>query len=138
MIDQGEGWDDDDNNDNNDDRKRHHKPVSSRLVFHTFKGVFHMSLTVHVNDKPGVAVYQEFDGPNGTGNKVPPVGTVSYSSSDPTVATVDSTTGQLAYLKAGSTVITGNDSGVSLPASDTLTILAGTPVSSTLTLTPGA
>jgi len=134
MTNHAEGWDDNEHHGHHH-HNRHH--VSSVLVIKTIKGEFKM-LTVHVNDKPGVAVYQEFDGPNGTGNKVPPVGTVSYSSSDPTVATVDSTTGQLAYLKAGSTVITGNDSGVSLPASDTLTVLAGTPVSSTLTLTPGA
>jgi uncharacterized protein YjdB len=95
-----------------------------------------MSLIVHVNDKPGTAVYQEFDGPNGTGNKVPPTGVVAYASSDPTVATVDPVSGLLGYLKAGSTTISASDAG-NLPASDTLTVLAAPAVSSTLTLNPG-
>ena len=95
-----------------------------------------MPLTVHVNDKPGVAVYQEFDGPNGTGNKVPPTGTVAYASDNPAVATVDPTSGQLAYVGAGTANISASDGG-NLPASDVLTVTAAAAVSSTLTLTPG-
>ena len=95
-----------------------------------------MPLTVHVNDVPGVAIYQEFDGPNGTGNMVPPTGTVAYKSDNPSVATVDATTGQLAYLSAGDTTISADDSG-NLPASDLLTVVASVAVSSTMTLQPG-
>ncbi len=95
-----------------------------------------MALTVNLNDKPGVAVYQEFDGPNGTGNKVAPTGTVSYSSDNASVATVDASTGALAYVGVGSAVISASDSG-RLLASDTLTVLAAVAVSSTLTLEPG-
>lgn len=115
----------------------HRTAVSSVLKFQTLEGETTMPLTVHVNDVPGKAIYQEFDGPNGTGNKVPPTGTVTYSSSDPTVATVDPITGALAYLKAGSTVISASDAG-NLPASDTLTVTAAPAASSTLTLQPGA
>lgn len=87
-----------------------------------------MDLTALVTDKPKMARFTEFDGPGGTGNIVPPVGKVAFESSDPTVATVDAATGQLAYFKAGSTVITGSDDGNALNASGTLT----------LTLTPVA
>jgi uncharacterized protein YjdB len=95
-----------------------------------------MSFTVNLNDKPGIAVYQEFDGPNGTGNKVVPTGIVAYASDNPSVATVDVTTGQLAYVGVGSAVISASDGG-NLPASDVLTVAAAVAVSSTLTLTPG-
>ena len=95
-----------------------------------------MPLTVHLNEAPGTAVYTEFDGPNGTGNVVPPVGTVQYSSDNPSVATVDPNTGQLAYVAAGDATISAADDG-NLPASDLLTVIASTAVSSTLTLNAG-
>jgi hypothetical protein len=104
---------------------------------HNHKGE-HMPLTVHVNDKPGLAVFQEFDGPTGTGNKVPPTGAVTFASSNPAVATVDATSGALAYLSAGTTSISGADSSNGLTASDTLTVVAAPAVSATLTLVPGA
>lgn len=98
-------------------------------------------LTVKMGDKPGGAVFQEFDGPNGTGNKVAPIGAVVFSSDNPAVATVDPSTGALAYISPGSANITGSDNGVGgLSASDTLTVLPATPpapVSATLTLLPG-
>jgi len=83
-----------------------------------------------------MAVYQEWDGQNGTGNKVPPTGTVAYASDNPAVATVDPVSGQLAYVSDGDTTISASDSG-NLPASDLLTVVASTAVSSTLTLQPG-
>jgi hypothetical protein len=96
-----------------------------------------MPLTVHVNDVPGMAIFVEFDGLNGTGNKVPPVGTVTFSSSNPATASVDPNTGSLAYVAAGTTTISATDAGNSLSASDTLTVIASTAVSATLTLVPG-
>jgi hypothetical protein len=95
-----------------------------------------MPLTVHLSDKPGTAHYQEFDGPNGTGNKVPPTQAVGYMSDNVTVATVDVATGQLAYVGEGVAVISASDGG-NLPASDTLTVTANVAVSATLTLNPG-
>lgn len=112
------------------------EPASAVLFFQTSTGETSMPLTVHLNDKPGTAVYKEFAGPNGTGQVVPAKGTVSYQSSDPTVATVDPSTGALVYLKAGTTVISASDGG-SLPASDTLTVNEPIAVSSTLTLNAG-
>ncbi len=93
--------------------------------------------SAHVNDKPGSYKYQEFDGPNGQGNPVPPVGVVAYASDNPAVATIDASSGQLVYLSAGSTNISASDGG-NLPATDVLTLSAAAAVSSTLTFTPGA
>lgn len=95
-----------------------------------------MPLTVHLNDTPGSAKYQEFDGSAGAGNKVPPTGVVAYSSDAPTVATVDASTGALTYVGAGSATISASDGG-NLPASDVLTVVASVAVSSTLTLSAG-
>ena len=96
-----------------------------------------MPLTVHLNDAPGQAVFTEFDGLNGTGNKVPPIGPVTFTSSSPATAIVDPNTGSLTYVAAGTTIITGTDAGNSLTASDTLTVTANVAVSATLTLVPG-
>ena len=96
-----------------------------------------MPLTVHVNDVPGVALYQEFSGPKGTGIVVPPTGSVQYASDNPAVATVDPNTGQLAYVGPGTANISASDGG-NLPASDVLTVSAAAAQSSTMTLTPGA
>jgi uncharacterized protein YjdB len=91
-----------------------------------------MDITVHINDKPLTAALVEFDGPDGTGNVVAASAAPSYTSSDPTVATVDAATGQLAYLKVGTTTIAGLDSGNAMTASGVLTVGAGLPVSATL------
>lgn len=97
-----------------------------------------MPLTVHINDTPGSASFQEFSGAGGTGIVVPPVGAVTFASDNTAVATVDPTSGLLAYLSAGVANISGSDAGNSLTASDVLTVSAATAVSAVLTLTPGA
>lgn len=101
-----------------------------------------MPLTVKMGDNPGGAIFQEWDGPNGTGNKVPPVGPVTFSSDNPAVATVDPSTGAFAYISPGAANISGQDTGPGgLSASDVLTVMPATappPVSATLTLQPGA
>jgi hypothetical protein len=109
---------------------------SATLSFITSQGETIMPLTVHLNDKPGTAKYQEFDGLAGTGNKVPPTGVVAYASDTPTVATVDPVTGALVYVSAGTAKISASDGG-NLPASDVLTVVASVAVSATLTLNPG-
>lgn len=114
------------------------KAGSATLSFITSKGATNMPLTVHVNDVPGTALFQEWSGPSGTGIVVPPVGAVTYASDNTAVATVDPNSGQLAYVSAGSANISGTDAGNSLTASDVLTVSAATAVSATLTLTPGA
>jgi hypothetical protein len=96
-----------------------------------------MPLSVHLKDAPGQAVFTEFDGLNGTGNKVPSIGPVTFSSSNTATATVDTNTGALAYLAAGTATISGTDAGNSLTASDVLTVTSGTAISATLTLVAG-
>lgn len=91
-----------------------------------------MDVTVHRNDKPLKAALVEFDGPNGTGNVLPAIGATSYSSSDTSIATVDSVTGALTYVKAGTTTITGTNPGNGIAASGSLTIIPGLAVSAQL------
>jgi len=91
-----------------------------------------MDTTVHLNDKPLKAVLSEFDGPNGSGNKVPSIGPSTYTSTDPTVATVDPSSGVMVYVKAGVVTITGSNAGNGLTASSVLTIISGLAISATL------
>ena len=116
-----------------------HKPGRSAFLFFKLPNgdETNMPLTVHVNDNPGSASFQEWSGPNGTGIAVPPVGAVSYASDNTAVATVDPSTGKLAYISAGVANISGTDAGNGLTASDVLTVIAATAVSATLTLSPG-
>jgi uncharacterized protein YjdB len=116
-------------------RFRHHDDYDSDIDDYK-KRETTLMLTVHLNDRPGSAVYQEFDGLNGTGNKVPPVGAVVYASDNPAVAVVDPATGALVYVSAGTAVISASDNG-NFPASDTLTVVASVAQSATLTLTAG-
>lgn len=95
------------------------------------------SLTVHLNDAPGTAVFTEFDGTNGTGNIVPAIGPVIFGSDNPSVATVDANTGALTYVSAGVANISGTDAGNGLTDSSALTVSAAVAVSATLTLVPG-
>src|SRR5579864_1721751 len=76
------------------------KAVSATLSFITSQGETKMPLTVHLNDKPGTAKYQEFDGLAGTGNKVPPTGAVVYASETPAAATLDPHTAALVPMSA--------------------------------------
>jgi hypothetical protein len=110
---------------------------SARLIFTNSQGETTMPASAHVNDKPGSYKYQEFDGPNGTGNKVPPTGAVVYKSDAPTVATIDPASGQLTYVGPGVANISADDGG-NLPASDALTLSAAIAVSSTLAFVPPA
>lgn len=85
--------------------------------------------------KTAVAVLHEFDGLNGTGNEVAPIGPVSYTSSDTTVATVDPSSGLVTAVAAGTATITGTDAGNGLTASDTVSDTAVVAQSATLVLT---
>ena len=85
--------------------------------------------------KTATSTWQEWSGPNGTGDKLPPAGPVTYASSDATIATVDANTGVVTGVAAGTATITGTDGTNSLTASDTVTVTAEVAVSATLTLT---
>ncbi|MGC2658836.1 MAG: hypothetical protein WA324_12835 [Bryobacteraceae bacterium] len=101
-----------------------------------------MPLTVQLNAPvpsctidtlPGAVAFLEFDGPNGTGGQVAPIGPLTYATADATTATVDAN-GNVTQLKAGTVVLTTSDSN-GLTASDTLTIV-DTAVSATLNIQP--
>lgn len=95
-----------------------------------------MATVVHLNDTPMRASFQEWSGPGGSGSVVPPTGAVSYTSSNSAVATVNSSTGQLAYVSTGTTTITGADAGNSMSASAALQVDPPVAVSATLTFVP--
>lgn len=113
------------------------KARSSTLSFKNSTGETTMPLTVHLNDAPVTALFEEFAGLNGTGQKVPPTGTVLYKSDNEAVATVDAATGALSYVAEGQANISADDSG-NLPASDLIIVTAAVAKSSTLTFVPPA
>lgn len=111
---------------------------SATLTFINQRGeIMSQPLTVHLNDAPGTAVFTEFDGANGSGNKVPAIGPVTFGSDNPSVATVDASTGSLTYVSAGVANISGTDAGNGLTDSSALTVSAAVAVSATLALVPG-
>lgn len=110
---------------------------SATLTFINSKTGETMPLTAHVNDVSGTFVFTEFDGPAGTGGKVPPIGPVTNTSDNTSVAVVDPTSGQLAYIGPGVANITGLDAGNGLTASDVLTLTANVAVSATGVLVAG-
>lgn len=85
--------------------------------------------------KTAVAVLHEFDGLNGTGNELKPIGPVTFISSDPTIATVDANSGLVTAVAPGAVTITGTDGGNSLTASDTVSDTAVVAQSATLVIT---
>jgi len=85
--------------------------------------------------KTAQAVWQEFSGPNGTGDKLPAAWAVTYTSSDTSVATVDPSSGLITAVGLGTVTISGVDAANSLTASDTATTTE-TAQSATLTIVP--
>jgi len=83
-----------------------------------------------------VAVLHEFSGLNGTGSELRVVGPVSYTSSDPSVATVDAASGLITAVTTGEATITGLDSGNGLSASDSVSDTPLVAQSATLVITP--
>ena len=107
---------------------------SAKLTFLDSKGNTLMPATLQIG-QTATAVLNEFTGLNGTGAKIAPIGPVTFSSSDATIATVDPATGVVTAVGPGVATITGLDSGNGLSASD---VVSDTPVvaqSATLTLT---
>jgi uncharacterized protein YjdB len=81
------------------------------------------------------SVFKEFTGPNGTGSEIAPVGPVTFASSDPSIATVDPTTGLVTAVAAGTATITATDGGNGLSASDSVSDQPLVAVSATLVIT---
>lgn len=112
-----------------------HAAKSAKLTISDSKGNRLMPAQLAVG-KTAVAVLHEFDGLNGTGNELAPVGPVSYTSSDPSIATVDSATGLVTAVAAGTVTITGTDAGNGLSASDSVSDTPLVAQSATLVITP--
>jgi hypothetical protein len=89
--------------------------------------------------KTAQAIFQEFSGPNGTGDKLPPAGAVTFSSSNPSVASVDPSSGLITGMSAAggsaTATISGTDAANGLTASDLLTVTE-TAQSAVLTIVP--
>ena len=117
---------------------KEHKAHSLVLIIKEAKGnPMGQPLKVHISDTPGMASVQEFTGTNGTGTLVPPIGPVVFASDNPSVATVDPASGQLAYVTAGTANISAVDQGNGLSDSTALTIVADLAQSLLETLAPG-
>lgn len=93
-----------------------------------------MPATIHINGKGAQATFTEFDGPNGTGDKVAPIGPVVFASDNTAIAAVDPASGLVTAVAVGSCNISGTDQGNNLTASDSLTVAPAPAVSATLTL----
>lgn len=93
----------------------------------------HMAVTVPVGTT-GTSLWQEWSGPAGTGSVLPTAGPVTYTSSDPTIVTVDPATGNWSSVAPGTATITGVDNTNSLTASDMVSDTAIAAQSATLTV----
>lgn len=97
-----------------------------------------MSATLKVGGT-ATAVYKEFTGPNGSGDEIAPIQQPQFSSSDESIATVDSN-GFITAVAPGTVTITGTDAGNGLSASDSAEVQSETPPpvaqSATLTIVP--
>lgn len=80
------------------------------------------------------AVLHEFVSQGGA--ELAPIGPVSYSSSDPTIATVDPASGLITAVAPGTATITGLDGGNSLTASDSVSDTPLVATVATLVITP--
>jgi hypothetical protein len=112
------------------------KPKASRSGTTTFfnraTGEFMANpVTVHISDAPLLTVAQEWDGPNGTGNKNPAEGNITFSSDNPAAVTVNAQTGQLAYVAAGVANISWVDDANKITSSGTVTVVNNPSVSGT-------
>jgi hypothetical protein len=107
------------------------RAIRATLTFQIdqIKGDFSMPATISIG-KTATAKFTELDA---QGVAVPPVGAVTFSSSNPAIATVDPTSGVATGVAPGSAVISAVDAGDNLQASDTLTV-ADVAVSATLVL----
>lgn len=99
-----------------------------------------MPATITVGGLGAVAVFTEFTGLNGTGDVIAPVGGVTFSVDNPSVATVDQL-GNVTAVAEGNATVSATDAGNSLTASDVITVRPATSTvaqSATLVLTANA
>lgn len=84
----------------------------------------------------GQAAFHEWTGPSGSGTELPLAGAVTFASDNPSVATVDPTSGAITSVGPdGVANISGVDAANSLTASDVFTVSTPPPVAQSATLT---
>jgi len=93
-----------------------------------------MPASIALNGNGAVFTFTEFDGRNGTGNSVPPIGVIQYASDNAAVASVDAS-GNVTAIGVGTANISGTDPGNGLTASDQLTVTPAVALSATGVLT---
>lgn len=92
-------------------------PHSLTVIFSNLEGEFMgATLTLTVGQTANATAH-EWSGPNGTGVELPLAGAISWVSSDPTIATVDPTSGLVTAVAAGQATITGTDAANGLTGS---------------------
>jgi hypothetical protein len=92
--------------------------------------------TIHVNSTTAAVTFQEFDGPNGTGNPVPPTGPMNFVSDTPATLTVDPATGKITPVAVGTATITTRDTGNGLSDTNLVTVVASVAESLVASITP--
>lgn len=92
--------------------------------------------SIHLNSTTAQVTFQEFDGPNGTGNPLPPVGPMSYASDTPATLTVDPASGKISPVAVGTATITTTDTGNGLSDTNLVTVVADTAESLVASITP--
>jgi len=103
------------------------------LVISDLKGNVLMPATLAVG-ATATAVLHEFVSQGGA--EVKPIGPVSYSSSDASIATVDPASGLITAVAAGVATITGTDAGNNLSASDSVSDTPLVATVASLVITP--
>jgi len=124
------------------------QPTAQSATLHLSDGKGHlMPVTLQVNG-PGASAapppagspagvgFEEFDGANGTGNQIAPIGPMTYLSSNPAVASVDGN-GNVTAVAVGTAEITATDTGNNLSATDVATVV-DVAVSATLNMVANA
>ena len=118
-------------------------PVSAQILL---EGEQVASISVQVGAAAQTATVEFFDGPDGSGNQVPPQSVPVWSSSDPSVAAIDASAdasglaAALSYGNAGTATVTAsstNNDGTVVSASLDVTVEApapAAPVSATITV----
>lgn len=110
----------------------HHVAKSLVVQIHDLKGNI-MSASLQIG-QTATAVATEWSGPNGTGTILPPAGPIAFSSSDPTIATVDPVSGLVTAVGVGTATITGTDATNGLSGSDTASVSSAPVTAQSLTV----
>ena len=114
-------------------KHKRHKAHSASVVFLDSQGK--ELTTMEVGQTAQATLHEWTSTTPGSGVEVPPVGPVSWSSDNLSVATVDASSGLVTAVSAGTVNITGSDAGNGLSASAGESVTAATAKSASVTIT---